>query len=164
MHDPIGRALMLRILPCAARGISPYFPAALHAHRPRSILSRISPVCPCTHRAAARMFRSVSSPTCFPHSCALFFIFQSQICCIIHCTSHRSGTRPTSRCGSHHMVSEKSSFSVATRSHPINLSSLFTLQIVRHFHPYHAHAFGVTFHQNSKPVSLLERIAHFERR
>ena len=61
-------------------------------------------------------------------------------------------------------VSDKSSFSVATRSHPINLSSLITLQIVRHFHPYHAHAFGVAFHQNSKPVSLLERIAHFERR
>ena len=48
-----------------------------------------------------------------------------------------------------HDASDKSSFSVATRSHPISLSSLITLQIVRHFHPYHAHAFGVTFHQNS---------------
>ena len=48
-----------------------------------------------------------------------------------------------------HDASGKSSFSVATRSHPINLSSLITLQIVRHFHSNHAHAFGVTFHQNS---------------
>ena len=86
----------------------------------------------------------------FPHSCALLFI--SQICFMVHHPLHVSlvGYSPdfVLRLASHDS-SDKSSFSVATCSHLINLSSLITLQIVRHFHSNHAHAFRVTFHQNS---------------
>ena len=147
MHDPIGRALMLRILPCAARGISPYFPAALlptvqgpsslafhpfaHAHT----VQRQGCSDPSRHRRAS-------------FTLAPYFHIPNLLHHPLHISSVGYSPDFVLRLASHD-ASDKSSLSVATRSHPINLSSLIALQIVRHFHPYHAHAFGVTFHQNS---------------